>query len=491
MRRRPDFGVPGPESITKDQMREVRELADQIYDLLVIGAGPGGYVAAIRAAQLGMRVVCVEKESLGGTCLNIGCIPSKALLESTELYHQAQASFGVHGIRVGEVGFDLAAMMKRKDGIVKKMTQGVNGLFRKNKVTQINGTAKIVSAGEVEVDGGKGKETLLAKRILIATGSAPIELPTLPFDGDRIVSSTEALVFTEVPKRLAVIGAGAIGLELGSVWRRLGADVTVIELMDHICPGMDREMGKLLQKSFEKQGIVFRMETVAEGVSVKGDQVELSLGSIKEKSQTETFSRVLVAVGRRPNTAGIGASEAGIELDDRGRIPVNGHFETNVQGVFAIGDVIAGPMLAHKAEEEGVAAVEMMSGKAGHVNYETIPGVVYTHPELASVGLTEEAAVEKGLKYKVGKFPFAANGRAHSLGDIDGSVKVIAEEGSDRVLGVHVVGARASEMIAEAVVAMEFSASAEDLARTIHAHPTLPEVLKEAALAVDGRAIHI
>jgi dihydrolipoamide dehydrogenase len=473
-----------------NHLNEGYKVADQVFDLIVIGAGPGGYVAAIRAAQLGMNVACVEKESLGGTCLNIGCIPSKALLESSELYHQAQTSFDKHGIQVGKLGFDLAAMMKRKDGIVTKMTRGVNGLFRKNKVTQFKGTASIVKAGEVEVEGREGKETVRGERILIATGSAPIELPTLPFDGDRIVSSTEALVFSEVPKRLVVIGAGAIGLELGSVWRRLGAEVTVIELLDHIVPGMDLEMGKLLKKSLEKQGIVFKLETKAESVEVKKDGVHLTLVAGSETSQ-EVADRVLVAVGRRPNTAGLGAKEAGITLDDRGRIPVNERFETNVAGVFAIGDVIAGPMLAHKAEEEGVAAVEIMAGKAGHVNYDAIPGVVYTHPELASVGINEEAAKEQGVRYKVGSFPFAANGRAHSLEDTEGSVKVIAEEGSDRILGVHIIGGRASEMIAEAVVAMEFAASAEDLARTIHAHPTLPEAVKEAALAVDGRAIHI
>ncbi len=459
------------------------------FDLIVIGAGPGGYVAAIRAAQLGMSVGCIEKEVLGGTCLNIGCIPSKALLESSELYHQARTTFKRHGIQVGEVEVDLGAMMKRKEQIVQKMTRGVQGLFRKNKVTHIEGTARLTGSGAVEVEKGEGKETLKAERILIATGSAPIELPGLRFDGEHIISSTEALTLSEPPGRLVVIGAGAIGLELGSVWNRLGSEVLVVELLDHILPGMDLEMGAQLQKLLEKQGLSFMLETLAEASEVRDGKIHLTLASGSEKRE-EACDRVLVAVGRRPHTEGLGAKEAGVELDEKGRVVVNERYETSLPGVYAIGDVIAGPMLAHKAEEEGVAAVELMAGKAGHVNYDAVPGVVYTHPELAAVGMTEEAARESGFKVRVGKFPFLANGRAHSLEATEGSVKVISDEKTDRLLGMHIVGARASEMIGEAVVAMEFSASAEDIARTMHAHPTLPEAIKEAALAVEKRAIH-
>ncbi|MDA0746418.1 MAG: dihydrolipoyl dehydrogenase [bacterium] len=465
-------------------------MAETSFDLLVIGAGPGGYVAAIRGAQLGMKVGCIEKESLGGTCLNVGCIPSKALLESSELYEQARTKFKKHGIQTGEVGLDLGAMMKRKDSIVQRMTRGIGGLFKKNQVSHISGTARITGPGKVEVDSGGKKQTLTAARILIATGSRPVQLPNLPFDGEYVLSSTEALALDGVPERLLVIGAGAIGLELGSVWNRLGSEVLVAELMDHIVPGMDKEMGAGLKKLLEKQGIKFRMETKAESCEIRDGKVHLQLKS-KTETTAEVCDRVLVAVGRRANTEGLGVEEVGINLDDRGRIAVNPKFETSVSGVYAVGDVIAGPMLAHKAEEEGIAAVEMMAGQAGHVNYDVIPGVVYTYPELASVGLSEEAAAEKGLKVRLGKFPLMANGRAHSLEAADGQVKVISEEGTDRILGVHILAARASEMIAEAVVAMEFCASAEDLARTVHAHPTLPEALKEAALAVDGRAIHM
>lgn len=464
-------------------------MAEDAYDLLVIGAGPGGYVAAIRAAQLGMKVGCVEKEALGGACLNVGCIPSKALLESSELYYRARTTFGRHGIRCGEVGVDLPAMMKRKDGIVQKMTRGIQGLFRKNRVTHIRGAARILEAGAVEVSGGDDRQTLQAGRILIATGSAPIELSSLPFDGEYVLSSTEALALSEVPDRMVVIGAGAIGLELGSVWRRLGAEVLVVELLDHIVPGADREMGEALKKELEGQGLEFLLETCAESSEVRDGKVHLELKSGSE-AREETCDRVLVAVGRRPNTEGLGADEAGIEMDEKGRVVVDERFETSLSGVYAIGDVIAGPMLAHKAEEEGVAAVELMAGMAGHVNYNAIPNVVYTDPELASVGLTEEAAKEQGLDCRVGRFPFMANGRAHSLEATGGLVKVIGEEKTDRLLGLHIVGARASEVIAEAVVAMEFSASTEDLARTVHAHPTLPEAVKEAALAVEKRAIH-
>ena len=465
-------------------------MADESYDVIVIGAGPGGYVAAIRGAQLGMSVACVEKADLGGTCLNIGCIPSKALLESSQLYHQARSSFGKHGIKTGKVELDLPAMMKRKDGIVGKMTGGVRGLFRKNKVTHLQGLGKISGPGSVEVADGKGAGTYAAKHIIIATGSSPVELPFLPFDGDHVVSSTEALTFEEVPERMIVIGAGAIGLELGSVWSRLGTEVLFVELLDQICAGMDKEMSGQLQKSLEKQGLKFELGAKASGAEMKEGRVHVVVET-KGESREEVCDRLLVAVGRRPHTAGLSAEEAGVELDDRHRIVVNERFETNIPGIYAIGDVIAGPMLAHKAGEEGVALMELIAGKAGHVNYDAVPGVVYTHPELASVGLTEEAAREKHGDVKIGKFPFAANGRAHSLDDTEGMVKVIAHPETDRVLGVHILGGRASEMLSEAVLAMEFSSSAEDIARTMHAHPTLAEAMKEAALAVQKEAIHI
>jgi dihydrolipoamide dehydrogenase len=465
-------------------------VADETYDVIVIGAGPGGYVAAIRGSQLGMKVACVEKSDLGGTCLNVGCIPSKALLESSQLYHQAQTTFPRHGITTGEVSLDLPAMLKRKDGIVRKMTGGIKGLFRKNNVTHLQGLGKVIGSGSVEVVDGKDAGTYSAKHIVIATGSSPVELPFLPFDGEYVVSSTEALTFESVPDRMIVIGAGAIGLELGSVWSRLGTEVLVVELLDHICAGMDREMSSELQKSLIKQGLKFELEAKASGAGVVDGRIHVAL-EVNGEPHEEVCDRLLVAVGRRPHTDGLGAEEAGIELDDRRRIVVNGKYETAVRGVYAIGDVIAGPMLAHKAEEEGVAVMELIAGKAGHVNYDTVPGVVYTHPELASVGLTEEAAREKHGDVKIGKFPFAANGRAHSLEDTEGMVKIIAHPETDRVLGVHILGGRASEMLAEAVLAMEFCGSAEDIARTMHAHPTLPEAMKEAALAVSKEAIHI
>jgi dihydrolipoamide dehydrogenase len=465
-------------------------LADKTFDLIVIGAGPGGYVAAIRAAQLGLNVACVEKGALGGTCLNVGCIPSKALLESSELLHQAQSSFKQHGIQTGDVSLDLAAMMTRKAGIVKQMTGGIRGLFRKNKVTHFEGLGRLAGDGKVEVAGKKGTETVSAERILIATGSSPIVLPGLANDGAHIISSTEALALDSVPEKMVVIGAGAIGLELGSVWNRLGSDVTVVEFLDRITPTMDRELSDGLQKLLEKQGLAFQFETRAESAQVKDGKVTVSLKQGDNASEV-ICDRLLVAVGRKPNTDGLGAEIVGLTVNERGFIPVNEKFETNLAGVFAIGDVIPGPMLAHVAEEEGVAAVELMVGHAGHVNYDAIPNVVYTHPELASVGLTEEQVKEKGIPYKVGKFPFLANGRAHSLDATDGLVKMIAHEKTDRMLGLHILGARASDMLAEGVLAMEFCASAEDIARTMHAHPTMPEAVKEAALAVHKEAIHI
>jgi dihydrolipoyl dehydrogenase len=459
-------------------------------DLCVIGAGPGGYTAAIRAGQLGMRVVCVEKmPALGGTCLNIGCIPSKALLDSSEHYWQATGVLAEHGVKLAGVTLDLPAMMTRKDKVVRGLTQGVRGLFKKYKVDSVTGSARLAAADRVLVRGADGEQTIETARVLIATGSEPTPLASLPFDGQKVVSSTEALALSRVPERLLVVGAGAVGLELGSVWRRLGAAVTVVEFLDTIVPAMDRGMAKLLKRALEKQGITFQLETAARSAKASPRGLAVTLEGRRETVEAE-FDVVLVAVGRRPYTEGLGVRELGVAFDERGRITVNERYETSVPGVYAIGDCIPGLMLAHKAEEEGVAAVEMMAGQYGHVNYDVIPNVVYTAPELASVGLTEEEASTRGLATRVGTFPFMANARARCLGETDGAVKVIADAKTDQVLGVHVLGPRASDLIAEAAVAMEFGASAEDLARTCHAHPTLPEALREAALAVDQRAIN-
>jgi len=466
-------------------------MAVERLDLVIVGAGPGGYVAAIRAAQLGMRVACIEKyPALGGTCLNVGCIPSKALLDSSELYHQARHGFAAHGIAASGLTFDLAAMMARKDKVVRGLTGGIAGLFKKNKITWVAGAARLVAPGRVAVRGEGGEQTLEAERVLIATGSEPTPLPGLPFDGQRILSSTEALALPRVPERLLVIGAGAVGLELGSVWGRLGAAVTVVEFLDRIVPGMDKGMGAQLQRALEKQGLAFRLQTTAKHAAPSGAGVRVTLEHGGETGEVDA-DVVLVAIGRRPHTEGLGARELGVAFDERGRIAVNERFETSVAGVFAIGDVIAGPMLAHKAEEEGVAAVELMAGQAGHVNYEAIPAVVYTWPELASVGLSEEDARQRGLAIAVGSFPFMANGRARCLGETEGGVKILADAKTDRLLGVHVLGPRASDLIAEAALAVEFGGSAEDVARAVHAHPTLPEAMKEAALAVAKRALHV
>ena len=460
------------------------------YDLVVIGAGPGGYVAAIRAAQLGMSVACVEKEAaLGGTCLRIGCIPSKALLDSSELFEKAKDGLDVHGVKLSGVELDLPAMMRRKDKVVKGLTAGVSSLFKKNGVTHVHGAGRVVGPGNVSVSGAD-EGTLSAKNILITTGSEPTPLPGVAFDGQSIVGSEEALSFAEVPQRLLVIGAGAIGLELGSVWARLGSKVKVVEFMDRIVPLMDKELGAALKKILEKQGLSFQLSTTAKSASLAGSEVRVSIESAG-KTSTEGFDKVLVAIGRRPHTAGLGLEEVGVKLDRQGRVDVDEHFATSLAGVYAIGDVIRGPMLAHKAEEEGVACVEMLAGQAGHVNYEAIPNVVYTWPELASVGRTEEECAEQGREVQIGKFPFFANGRARAMEERDGMVKVIADAKTDRLLGVHILGPRASDLIAEAALAIEFGSSAEDLARTCHAHPTLPEAVKEAALAVAGRSIHI
>jgi len=457
------------------------------HELIVIGAGPGGYVAAIRAAQFGLDTAIVEKEpALGGTCLRIGCIPSKALLESSELYQEARHGFEAHGIALGEVGLDLKKMLKRKDAVVKALTGGVGSLIKKNKITRYEGHGRLAGSGKIVVDTADGDEKLKAKHIVIATGSKVAPLRGVKLDGDRIGSSTEALSYNEVPGHLVVIGAGYIGLETGSVWLRLGAKVTVLEYLDRILPGMDAGLAAEAQKIFEKQGFKFRLGAKVTGAAVNGGRCTVEV----EGLDPIECDRVLVAVGRIPNTDGLGLDEAGIEPDKGGRIPVDEHFATAAQGIYAIGDVIRGPMLAHKAEEEGIACVERIVTGFGHVNYDAIPGVAYTHPEIASVGKTEEQLKEAGIDYRKGQFPFRANGRARALGQMDGKVKILADAETDRVLGVHIIGPRAGDLIAEAAVAIEFGASSEDIARSNHAHPTLAEVLKEAALDVAGRAIH-
>ncbi|MCS6924725.1 MAG: dihydrolipoyl dehydrogenase [Candidatus Binatia bacterium] len=462
----------------------------QRFDVVMIGAGPGGYVGAIRAAQLGLRVACVDKApSLGGTCLNIGCIPSKALLDSSEWFVQARTKFARHGILCDGIRLDLAAMMARKEAVVKGLAQGIAGLFKKNNITSVQGHACFRDPRTVTVTARDGTQQLLqADAVVIATGSEPIALPALPFDGQYVVSSTEALAFPAVPQHLVVVGGGAIGLELGSVWLRLGAKVTVVELMPRVIPGTDAQIAAALQRALTKQGFSFFLNSrVTEGV-VHNGMVTLTVENDKGVQNQLQADRVLVAVGRKPYTAGLGAEAIGIAFDARGRIVVDRHYRTNVPGVYAIGDVIAGPMLAHKAEEEGVALAERLAGRAGHVNYDLIPNVVYTWPEVATVGLSEEAAKASEINYKVGTFSFSANGRARCMDETEGMVKVLADAKSDRVLGVHIIGPRASDLIAEAVMAMEFGAAAEDIARTVHAHPTLPEALREAALAVDRRA---
>ena len=464
------------------------------YDLVIIGGGPGGYVAAIRAAQLGMRTACIEKRGrLGGTCLNVGCIPSKALLQSSEKYEEANHTLATHGVKIGKVGLDLKTMMGRKDTVVDGLTKGIELLFKKNKVAYIRGAGRIASRNEVAVDlDGGGVETLSTDRIVIATGSEVAPLRGVEIDEQRIVSSTGALSLDRVPGHLAVIGGGYIGLEMGSVWRRLGAEVTVIEFLDRIVPGMDGEIGKQFQRTLSRQGFKFRLGTKVTAAKKTNKAVTLTLEpATGGDPETLDADVVLVAIGRRPFTDGLGLDEVGVDRDEAGRVRTNGRFETSVPGIYAIGDVIAGPMLAHKAEEEGVALAEMLAGQAGHVNYETVPGIVYTWPEVASVGRTEEQLKAEGVEYKSGKFPFMANSRARTNADTDGFVKILADARTDRVLGVHIIGPDAGTMIHEGVMAMEFGGSAEDIARAFHGHPTLNEAVKEAALAVDGRAIHI
>ena len=459
------------------------------FDVIVIGGGPGGYVCAIRAAQLGLRTACVEKRAtLGGTCLNIGCIPSKALLQSSENFEEASHSFGDHGIQIEGIKMDIARMQARKGEVVSANVKGVEFLFKKNKVTWLKGEGRVAAPGKVTVDGTEYQ----AKNIVLASGSESIPLPGVEVDEQVIVSSTGALELDKVPGHLVVIGGGYIGLELGSVWKRLGSEVTVVEFLDRLVPGMDSEVGKQFERTLGRQGIKFRLSTKVTKAEKGPDGVTLTLEPAKGgEPQTMQADVVLVAIGRRAYTDGLGVAEAGVALDERGRIIVDEHWATNVPGIFAIGDVIAGPMLAHKAEEEGVAVAERMAGQAGHVNYGVIPGVVYTWPEVASIGLTEDALKAEGTPYRVGKFPFTANGRARAMGSTDGFVKIIADPTTDRILGAHIIGPDAGTLIAELATAMEFGASSEDVGRICHAHPSLSEAVKEAALAVEGRALHI
>ena len=459
------------------------------FDVIVIGSGPGGYVCAIRAAQLGLKVACVEKRpTLGGTCLNIGCIPSKALLQSSENFHELQHGFADHGITATGISIDLARMQARKGEVVTANTKGIEFLFKKHKITWLKGEAKFTGANEIDVAG----TAYAAKSIIIATGSESVPLRGVEVDEKRIVTSTGALELDKVPGHLVIIGAGVIGLELGSVWRRLGAEVTVVEFLDRITPGLDNEISKNFQQILTKQGFKFKLGHKVTGATITGEQVSVTIEPAKGgDAETLTADIVLLAIGRYAYTAGLNLEAAGVETDDKGRVKTNEHFATNVPGIYAIGDVIAGPMLAHKAEEEGVALAESLAGQHGHVNYGAIPSVVYTWPEVAAVGQTEEELKAAGVAYKVGKFPFMANGRARAMGAVDGFVKILADKETDKLLGAHIIGPEAGGLIAECVTAMEFGASSEDIARICHAHPTLSEAVKEAALAVDGRPIHI
>jgi dihydrolipoamide dehydrogenase len=459
------------------------------FDVIVIGSGPGGYVCALRAAQLGMKVACVEKRAtLGGTCLNVGCIPSKALLQSSEEFDHTRHALAEHGVLVDGVKLDLARMQARKLEVVKANTNGVEYLFRKNKVTWLKGTGRIVAPGKVDVDDTEYE----TKHIVIASGSESMPLPGVDVDEQRIVTSTGGLELDKVPEHLVVIGGGYIGLELGSVWRRLGAQVTVVEFLDRIVPTMDGEVARAFQRILAKQGMKFRLGTKVTAARIGNDRVTLTLEPAKGGASEELAADVvLLSIGRRPFTQGLGLDAVGVTLDERGRVKTDAHFATNVPGIYAIGDVIAGPMLAHKGEDEGVALAEILAGQAGHVNYDVIPGVVYTWPEVASVGRNEEELKAAGIAYNAGKFPFTANARARAMGDTDGFVKLLADKATDRLLGAHIIGPDAGTLIAELAIAMEFGASAEDVARTCHAHPSLNEAVKEAALAVDGRALHI
>lgn len=464
------------------------------YDLVVIGSGPGGYVCAIKAAQLGLKVACVEKrETLGGTCLNIGCIPSKALLHASEVYHQAESVMEKLGVKASKVSLDLKKMMEHKSKTVDELTKGIAFLFKKNKVTPVFGTGKITSANSVEVALNKGgTETLQTKNIVIATGSDIISLPNVEIDEKQIVSSTGALELPKVPDHLLIIGGGVIGLEMGSVWSRLGAKVTVVEYLDRITPSMDLEVSKSFQKILEKQGITFQLSTKVTDVKKSKSGVKVTVAPAAGGDSKEiACDVVLMSIGRKPYTENLGLDAAGVKMDERGRVEIDAHFRTSQPNIYAIGDAVKGAMLAHKAEEEGVAVAEIISGKHGHVNYNTIPNVIYTWPEVADVGKSEEQLKEEGTPYKIGKFPFAANGRAKACLNADGFIKILAHKDTDRVLGVHMIGPDVGNMINEAAMAMEFSASAEDIARSCHAHPTTSEVVKEAALAASfGKALH-
>ena len=470
--------------------------AEKKFDLIIVGAGPGGYVAAVRAAQLGLKTACIEKESrLGGVCLNVGCIPSKALLDSSELFHLAADTFAEHGIKTGKLELDLAAMMARKEKVVSDLTENVRKLLEGHNIAVIQGTARLQGPHEVAVTPpGKGKKArvLEADKILLATGSTPVSVPGLDFDGAHIVSSTEALAFDTVPKKLGIVGGGYIGLELGSVWRRLGAEVTVIEMLPKIAGLLDGQVGRQLDRILRRQGFEIRTNTRVTGAEVKGKAKTVHVGVEADgKSETLKFDRLLVAVGRRPLTRGLGLEEIGVEVDEKtGHVKVDATLRTSVPSVYAIGDLVPGPMLAHKASAEGIAAVEHMAGRAGEVNYDTIPAVIYTAPEVATVGLTEEQCKAREIPYCVGSYPFSGAGRARCMGQTDGFVKLIAHSKTDRILGVHIIGARAADMIAECVLAMEFAACSEDLARTVHGHPTFAEALQEAAMAVRQCAIY-
>jgi dihydrolipoamide dehydrogenase len=462
------------------------------YDLIIIGSGPGGYVAAVRAAQLGLKTACIEKEPrLGGVCLNVGCIPSKALLDSSEYFHLAKNHLADHGVKMDRLALDLPTMMARKDKVVAELTQNVRNLLENHQVEIIHGTARLAAPGKVEVISDEdGSRTLQAQNILLATGSTPIEVPAMAFDGQRIISSTEALSLDTVPEHLGIVGGGYIGLELGSVWLRLGAKVTVVEMLPKIGTTLDGQVGRTLDRILRKQGFEFQVSTQVKEAKVSGKKVTVTVESKGEKSQL-SFDRLLVSVGRRPNTQGLGIEALQIQTEEKtGRIIVDDACRTSVSGIYAIGDLVPGPMLAHKASAEGIAAVESMAGRAGEVNYDTIPAVVYTAPEVASVGLTEEQVKARGIPYCVGSYPFTGAGRARCMGETDGFVKLIAHSKTDRILGVHIIGPRAADMIAECVLAMEFGASSEDIARTIHGHPTFAEALQEAAMGVRNCSIY-
>ncbi len=461
------------------------------FDLIVIGSGPGGYVAAIRGAQLGLKTAIVEKNAeLGGTCLNVGCIPSKALLHSTEMYHFAAHSADTHGIDLPNLSINIEKLMAQKNKVVTQLRSGVTHLMKKNKIEVFNGLGSLAEGGRVRIHSDKDEKTLHAPHTIIATGSSVIELPFLPFDREIVVSSDEAIAFKKVPKKLAVVGAGAIGLELGSVWARLGAEVSVVESLSYVASGYDKDVSKLAERLFKKQGIHFHLNTQVTSIKKDGGKTYLTAADKKGERVEIEADKILVAVGRKPNTEGLGLKAVHISTDEKGSIPVDKHFKTSAPGVYAIGDVIAGPMLAHKAEEEAIACVELIAGQAGHVNYNVIPSVIYTDPEIARIGITEDMAKEKSIDVKVGKFNFVANGRAIASEATDGFVKVIADKATDRLLGIQIISKGASEMVASAVAHMEYGGSAEDLARTIHAHPTMSEAMKEAALAVDGNVIH-